>query len=149
MQNRMDMVQKQVETAIPFVARAGLKVLELQPGYVKLLMPFKGNENHVGTMYAGAIFTLAEIPGGALVYTTFDPQRYYPVAKEITIRYRRPVKTDATIEVRLSPEEIKRLQGEADREGKAEFVIEADILDTTGEVVAMSRGIYQVRAVGM
>ena len=37
-----------------------------------MLMPFKPNRNHLGTMYAGALFTLAEIPGGAVLISAFD-----------------------------------------------------------------------------
>ncbi len=64
-------VKELVEKKIAFVERMGLKVIELTPGYVKLIAPLQGNENHVGSMYAGALFTLAEIPGGALILTTF------------------------------------------------------------------------------
>ena len=42
-----------LEKGIPFVGRSEVKVLELEPGYVKMLMPLEPNINHVGTMYAG------------------------------------------------------------------------------------------------
>ncbi|MGQ9671475.1 MAG: PaaI family thioesterase, partial [Desulfosoma sp.] len=142
----MDDIWRMIETAIPFVQRSGLQVLELRPGYVKLRMPFDGNQNHVGSMYAGALFTLGEIPGGALCYATFDPRKYFPLAKEMTIRYRKRVTTDAFIEAGLSQEEIHRIQGDLDTHGKADFVVEADIQDTSGEPVASVRGLYQIRA---
>ena len=143
----MDDIRRMVETAIPFVARSGLRCLEMRAGFVRLCMPFDGNQNHVGTMYAGALFTLAEIPGGALCYCTFDPRKYFPLAKEITIRYRKPVTTDAFIEVGLSAEEIARIQRDLDAGGKADFVVEADILDGSGEPAASMRGLYQIRSV--
>ena len=74
-------VRELVEKKIAFVERMGLKVLELMPGSVKLMAPLRGNENHIGSMYAGALFTLAEIPGGALILATFDPTRCYPLIK--------------------------------------------------------------------
>uniref|UniRef100_A0A832EJP8 DUF4442 domain-containing protein n=1 Tax=Desulfacinum infernum TaxID=35837 RepID=A0A832EJP8_9BACT len=143
----MDDLRRMIETAIPFVQRSGLQVLEMRPGYVKLRMPFDGNQNHVGTMYAGALFTLAEIPGGALCYCTFDPRRYFPLAKEMTIRYTKRVTTDAVIEVALSGQEIERIQRDLDTHGKADFTVEADILDAAGDAVASIRGLYQIRAV--
>ncbi|ROQ89919.1 PaaI family thioesterase [Desulfosoma caldarium] len=143
----MDDIRRMIETAIPFVERSGLKVLELSPGYVKLRMPFDGNQNHVGTMYAGALFTLAEIPGGALCYGTFDPQKYFPLAKEMTIRYRKPVRTDAFIEVGLSQNEIQRIQRDLDTHGKADFTVHADVRDAEGDAVASISGLYQIRAV--
>lgn len=143
----IDEIRRMVETAIPFVSRSGLQVVEMRPGYVKLRMPFEGNQNHVGTMYAGALFTLGEIPGGALCYCTFDPRRYFPLAKEITIRYRKPVTTDAVIQVGLSSEEITRIQRDLDANGKADFVVEADIVDASGEPAASIHGLYQIRSV--
>ncbi len=142
----MDDIRRMVETAIPFVARSGLQCLEMRPGYVKLRMPFEGNQNHVGTMYAGALFTLGEIPGGALCYCTFDPRKYYPLAKEITIRYRKPVTTDAVIEAALSAEEVSRIQKDLDAAGKADFIIDADVVDASGEPAASIHGLYQIRA---
>ena len=46
---------------------------------------------------------------------------------------------------RLSAEEIERLQTEAQANGKAEYVLELQLTDGSGEVVALSRGIYQLR----
>ncbi len=145
----LDDIRRLVETAIPFVSRSGLRVLEMRPGYVKLRMPFEGNQNHVGTMYAGALFTLGEIPGGALCYCTFDPRKYFPLAKEITIRYRKPVTTDAVIEMGLTAEEVARIQRDLDANGKADFVVEADIVDASGEPAASIRGLYQIRSVAL
>ena len=82
MEFTQETVKDLVEKKIAFVERMGLKVLELMPGSVKLMAPLRGNENHIGSMYAGALFTLAEIPGGALVLITFDPTKCYPLIKE-------------------------------------------------------------------
>jgi thioesterase domain-containing protein len=137
-----------IENTIAFVQRMGLKVLELQPRYVKLMVPLKSNENHIGSMYAGALFTLAEIPGGALIISTFDVSQYYPVVKEMTLRFRRPAIGDATIEMSLSEEEVSRIRTEASANGKSEFVLSGEIKNAGGETVAESRGIYQLRAMG-
>jgi len=68
----LEIAKKALESGIKFVANCGLKVVELRRGYVKCLMPYAGDGNHIGTMYAGALFTLAEIPGGALFSSSFD-----------------------------------------------------------------------------
>ncbi len=137
-----------VERQIPFVERSGLKVIELQRGKVRLTMPLTGNENHIGTMYAGALFTLAEIPGGALFLTTFDVSRFYPVIKEMSVRFRRPARTEITVEMGLSEEDARRIQQEAEAHGKADYVLEGELKDAHGEVVALSRGVYQIRVSG-
>lgn len=143
-----EFIKELVETKVAFVERMKLKALELKPCYVKLTAPLGGNENHVGGMYAGALFTLAEMPGGALFLTTFDAEKYYPVVKEMTIQYRRPARTDCTVEVSISESEAQRIREEAEKNGKAEFTLECEIRDQHGEVVATTRGIYQLRTIG-
>ncbi|MBW2062500.1 MAG: YiiD C-terminal domain-containing protein [Deltaproteobacteria bacterium] len=142
-----DTIRKFSGKTIAFVERMGLEVVESRPGYVKLKTPLKGNENHVGIMYAGALFTLAEMPGGALFTTSFDVSRYYPIVKELSIRFRRPATTDATIEITMSKDEVERIQAEADEKGKADYILEGEIKDESGEVVALSKGVYQIRAI--
>jgi thioesterase domain-containing protein len=137
-----------IQSAVPFVQRMGLRVEELRPGHVKVMTPLQGNENHLGTVYAGALFTLAEIPGGALFLSAFDVSRFYPVVKEMTIKFVRPARSDVTMTLTLSEDEVQRLQAEAEEHGKAEFVLEGDIEDSEGAVVARTRGLFQVRALG-
>lgn len=83
-----ELIRQLTEEQIAFVQRSGLKAEILEPGFVRLCMPLQGNQNHIGSMYAGALFTLAEIPGGALFMTSFDAQRYYPIIKEMNLRFR-------------------------------------------------------------
>lgn len=137
-----------VETGIDFVRRMGLKVTEMRRGYVELLAPIEPNRGHIGTMYAGALFTLAEIPGGALFLTTFDISRFYPIVKEMTIRFKRPVSSDATVKVSMSEEEAARITAEAEEKGKAEFILEGEVFDADGQRVAESVGTYQIRKMG-
>jgi acyl-coenzyme A thioesterase PaaI-like protein len=134
-----------VERPFAFVARCGLRAHRLAPRRVKLGIPLKGNENHIGTMYAGALFTVAEIPGGALYLTTFDVEKFYPVLKAMNIRFRRPAASDVTVEVVLSEGEAARIAAEAETRGKAEFILKAAVEDAEGAVVAETEGIYQLR----
>lgn len=141
-----EMMKAFIEAPFPFVERIGLKALVLERGRVKLAVPLEGNGNHIGSMYAGALFTLAEIPGGALYLTSFDTTRFYPVVTEMTLRFLKPATTDATVEIALEAEAIARIETEAAQRGKAEFILEGEIVDGAGQVVARSRGIYQLRS---
>jgi hypothetical protein len=49
------------------------------------------------------------------------------------------------VEARLSTTEIQRLQNQAEANGKAEYRLELELTDPSGEVVALSRGLYQLR----
>uniref|UniRef100_A4XPQ9 Thioesterase n=1 Tax=Ectopseudomonas mendocina (strain ymp) TaxID=399739 RepID=A4XPQ9_ECTM1 len=141
----VEIARQLTEQQIAFVRRSGLQAEVLEPGFVRLCMPLEGNQNHIGSMYAGALFTLAEIPGGALFLTSFDVQRFYPIVKELNLRFRRPASGDIRVEARLSAQEIDDLQARAAREGKAEYLLELQLTGADGEVVAESRGLYQLR----
>lgn len=142
----IELVRQLTEAQIAFVQRSGLKAEVLEVGHVRLRMPLAGNQNHIGSMYAGALFTLAEIPGGALFLTSFDAQRFYPIIKEMNLRFRRPATGDIRVEARFTTEEIQQLQKHAAELGKAEYVLQLQLIDESGEVVAESRGLYQLRA---
>jgi thioesterase domain-containing protein len=140
-------VNKLIEQTVPVVARSGIRVDAISRGYVKMSAPLEGNENHIGIMYAGTLFTLAEVPGGLLFFSCFDATRFVPIVKEMNIRFLRKVKTAAHIEIRLSEEEIARIQGEAEEKGKADFILEIEIRDDAGDVAAVCKGIYGVRKI--
>lgn len=141
----LELVRQLTEEQIAFVKRSGLKAEVLELGHVSLRMPLAGNQNHIGSMYAGALFTLAEIPGGALFLTSFDAQHFYPIIKEMNLRFRRPATGDIRVEARLEDAQIQALQKQATEEGKADYVLELQLIDESGEVVAQSRGLYQLR----
>ena len=110
-------------------------------------MPFERNGNHVGTMYAGALFTLAEIPGGALFLSSFDTRRYFPIVTALDIRFLKPATSDVTIAITLPEERITAIAAEADANGKATFTLDGELTTADGTVVATSHGVYQLRAV--
>jgi acyl-coenzyme A thioesterase PaaI-like protein len=142
-------IKKAVETGIPFCKRTGVELVECETGYVKMKIPFEPNINHVGIMYAGALFTLAEVPGGALFMTAFDGKKYYPIVKDMKIRFRRPAKTDITVEVRMSAERVAEIQAEAEEKGKADYSWNCELKDESGEVVALTENLYQIRRFGL
>ena len=137
-----------IEKPFAFVERIGLRALVMEPRHIKLRLPLEDNVNHIGSIYAGALFTVAELPGGALFLTTFDVERFYPGLKAMDIRFRRPAFTDVTVEASLSQEEVERLVTEADTHGKAEFSLQTQVRDAEDQVVAESRGVYQLRRTG-
>ena len=50
-----DEIRQFVEKPFAFVEQTGIRALELEPRHIKLTMPLRGNENHIGIMYAGKI----------------------------------------------------------------------------------------------
>ncbi len=134
-----------VEKGIPFTERIGMKVVDMAPRRVTLMMPLEGNGNHIGIMYAGAMFTVAEVPGGVLFMTTFDVSKYIPIVKSMNIRFVKPAATDVTFTIEMSQEEVDRINKVLEEKGKCDFVIEGEVKDTNGVVVAETTAVYQIR----
>ncbi|OUS06693.1 thioesterase [Gammaproteobacteria bacterium 42_54_T18] len=139
-------IRKMTTKSIPFAERAGIDLVEFKRGHVKMKIPLEPNKNHIGTMYAGALFTLAEIPGGAIFMSAFDMTKFFPIVAEMTIKYLKPATTDIYVEVSMSEEEIERITNEATENGKSTFILEKELKDENGVVVAITTGTYQARA---
>lgn len=135
-----------IEQSIPAMHGLGIRAEHLEPGHVVGSAPLEGNTNHLGTMYAGTLFGLAEMLGGAMFGASFDIARFHPTVKDLQIRFRRPATSDIRAEASLDVSTLTGLRAEAEENGKAEFVLEARITDVAGEVVATTTATYQVRA---
>lgn len=131
--------------AVPFAERAGVDLVEFERGRVKMKIPFQGNQNHIGIMYAGALFTVAEIPGGALFMSAFDMSKCYPILADLSIKFVKPATTDVYVEARLSEEDIARVNAELESLGKSNYVLDLALTDTSGTVVATTHATYQAR----
>ncbi len=135
-------IRNGTRTSFRFVENTGIDLLEYGRGLAKLMMPLEGNVNHVGMMYAGALFTLAEIPGGTLFGSAFDTKRFYPIVGELSIRYKKPAMGDAFVTAELSEEEINRITTDLDEKGRAKYVLDLEITDADGGVLATTSGTY-------
>lgn len=131
--------------AIGFVRRSGVRVLELSPGHVVCRMPLKGNVNHIGTMYAGALFTLAEFPAGPMILATFGLSRYVPIVTALDLEFVSVAKSDITLTLTLPEERVQAIEQDAENHGEAKFVLHGELKDTQGKVVARSTATYLLR----
>jgi acyl-coenzyme A thioesterase PaaI-like protein len=139
---------KMAISTVPGIERTGLEVLELRDRYAKALMPLnEANTNHVGIMYAGSLFTLGEFSGGAIHLVSMDYTRFFPIVKAVHIRFRRPALSDITMEVSMSEEEAKRLEAEAEENGKADYELSLELKNDSGETVAEVSGTWQIRKI--
>lgn len=112
-------------------------------------MPYQiiGNGNHVNTMYAGALFTLGKFAGSTLHLVTFYYIKFFPIVKEVNIRFRRPALTDVVMEVDISEEEAETLLTVAQEKGKADFSRNLALIDVSGETMAEVKGVWQIRPI--
>lgn len=133
--------------SIEGIRRTGLQVVEIEERYAKVVMPFAGNGNHVGTMYAGSLFALGEFAGGVIFLVSFDYDKYFPIVKEVSIRFQRPAYTDVTMEVSMSEEDAAHIEQVAREQGKVDFILDLELKDEEGEVVALVNGTWQIRKI--
>jgi acyl-coenzyme A thioesterase PaaI-like protein len=137
-----------LEHLIPRAHQMGVEFVELRPGFVRAEVPFEGNGNHFGVIYAGVIFTLAEVLGGAMHFATFDVSTHYPLVKRVEIDFVTPGKGRLSASASLSEDEIVRMKAAAEPDAKVPFVLETEVVGEDGTVVARTRGDYQLRPYG-
>ena len=144
----VDMMNGALGSTIPIAHKMGVKVVEARPGFAATTVPAEGNGNHFGVIYAGVLFTVAEVLGGIIPLITFDTAKYFPLVKTLDIQFVAMAKSDVRAEASLDDEEIARIEAEAGERGKSDFTLEAVVTDADGKTVATTRGLYQLRAIG-
>lgn len=141
----LEQVNQVMRMSIPLVESTRIEVVELARGYARTTAPFEGNGNHLGTMYAGVLFTVAEVIGGVMAAVTFDMTKVLPLVKSMEIDFKRPARSDVFAEARLDDATIAAATAAAEADGKGPYELRATITDTEGTVVATTVAQYQVR----
>ena len=143
----VDAMNGAIESTIPIAHTMGVKVVEARPGFAATTVPAEGNGNHFGVIYAGVLFTVAEVLGGIIPLISFDNSKYFPLVKDLDIKFVAMAKSNVRAEASLDDETIARVEAEAADRGKADFTLDAVVTDADGRTVATTRGLYQLRAV--
>lgn len=136
------------QNRVPRMASMGIRVTELSELRAVGTAPLEGNSNHMRSMYAGTIFGLAEMVGGALPFPSFPADEFYPTVKNVDLTFRRPVRTDLTATVEWTPDQLAAIREELAVCTKSEYVVNVALTDADGRLVAQSVGTYQVRRNG-
>ena len=130
---------------IPIAATMGVEFTELRPGFVQATVPFEGNGNHFGVVYAGVVFTVAEVLGGAIHFATFDSSTHYPLVRNLSIDFLKPGTSRLTATASMSDEEVARIKELAQPGVKVPFVFTTEVHGEDGTLVATTSGDYQLR----
>ena len=144
----VDTINGAMEFTIPAAHKLGIKAVEARRGFAAATVPLEGNGNHFGVVYAGVEFTVAEILGGIIAISSFDATKCYPLVKKVDIEFTAAARTDLRAEAELAEAELSRIETEAAAKGKADFTLDAVVRDEAGQTVAVTRGLYQLRAHG-
>ena len=134
-----------VHQAVPAIGRLGVVVDAISPGSVDLRVPIDGNANHMGTMYAGPLVPLAQLPGGLIPLAVLPPGRYTPIVTALDIQFLAAARSDVTLSAVMDPQDVMALADQVDTEGRADFTLELVGRDSEGRTVITSTGHYQLR----
>lgn len=148
----LDDATAHIHASIPIIGAMGIRLVDGGVGHATVELPAGPNGNHFGVLYAGSLFTAAEVLGGIIPRSTFDLDGelagYVPLVKSSEIKFLKPGLGDVRASASMTPEDIERVRSEALANGKSEFVLDAEIVDADGVVVATAHGVYQLRKLG-
>jgi uncharacterized protein (TIGR00369 family) len=120
---------------VPFVGQAGITLHESGPGRAVVRLPFRrGNENHVGTLHAGALVLAAETAGGVACLSHPKLQGMLLLAKALSARYRRPAKGDCLAKCTLDEDAVGGALAAVEAAGKSDLQATSEVfsLDPSG-----------------
>lgn len=133
-----EMIRAQMTKAVPFAAHTGVELLEIGAGRaVARLVQRPEVGNHIGTLHAGALFTLGETASGGAMSGAFAERilSVRPVAVGARITYAKPARGTLTATAATSRPPAELLAA-LDAEGKVQFDVEVDFADEAGVAVA-------------
>jgi uncharacterized protein (TIGR00369 family) len=133
-----DMIKAHFSKAVPFANHTGVVIEELAAGTARATLVLRPEvSNHIGTMHAGAVFTLAEAASGAAMAGAFADVllELRPVAAEATIAFLKVSQGDLVADAHIVgvPAEVR---AEMDAAGKVSFPVEVTITDASGVTVS-------------
>lgn len=125
--------------AVPFAGFLGIEYGEVRPGRAVLyLKDDPAKHNHVGTLHAGALFSLAESASGLCMMASVADRLagVTPLAARAEATYKRIARGDVTATATLgSP--VEEILAALDEAGKVRFPVEVELTDGSGEVATV------------
>ena len=97
--------------------------------------------NHVGIVYAGSYFMLAEASGASLLKCTYG-SKYVAIIKSASLDYLRPAKTDLVVDISMTEEEAEERIAYVKEHGKGRYPMDIPVMDANGEHCATVSVVY-------
>lgn len=133
-----DALKAQLSAVVPFAGYVGVEITDIGEGTATTVLTQSQNtSNHIATMHAGALFTLAEAASGAAMAGMFLDRLagLRPVAASSKIDYAKPARGVITAHAEVDGAKPALLAA-LDSEGKVRFPISVRMEDATGREVA-------------
>ena len=133
--------------AVPYAGLTGIELKEIGPGRaVAQLKQRPELGNHLGTLHAGALYTLGEAASGGAMTGAFAERilSLRPVAAEARISYAKAARGTVTATA-IASEAPEQLKARLNADGKVRFGVNVDIADEQGQPVAAMVVAWHVR----
>ncbi|MFO6447502.1 YiiD C-terminal domain-containing protein [Erythrobacter sp. NE805] len=133
-----DALKAQLSAVVPFASYVGVEITEIAAGRaITTLEQSRDTSNHIATMHAGALFTLAEAASGAAMAGLFLERlaQLRPVAASSTIDFVKPAKGAITAQAQVDAE-APTLFAALDATSKVRFPVKVTMTDAEGREVA-------------
>lgn len=142
-----EMIRAGIEQ-MPYNAMVGVRITEMDGGRARGVLAARAEVgNHVGTMHAGAQFSLIEAISGAAVSSAFLDLlgRAVPLAQGAELTYRRPARGDVTADAFVDPAEVSRVRDDLEAHGRARFDVRVTVTDAQGTLATEATMRWYIR----
>ena len=122
----------------PPMLAAGIKMTHLSDDYRDITVILKQrwyNTNYVGTIFGGAMYTMAD-PFYMLILLRNLGEQYIVWDKAASIDFKKPGRGTLTAIFRFSDEELQEIRNQADQRDKYVFDKPVDLVDQDGVIAA-------------
>jgi uncharacterized protein (TIGR00369 family) len=133
-----DSLRTQFAQAVPFARYAGVEIVEIADGLARTqLTQSEQLSNHIGSLHAGAIFTLAETASGAAMLGAFAEVATVirPLATEAKISYLKLGRGTIRAQARTNIAGVT-LRDQLREHGLVTFEVSVDVQDERDRVIA-------------
>lgn len=131
---------------IPFARELGISVGEARRGLISLaVQPQEKLFNHFGTYQAGALFTLAEVTGGALCGTFLDLSKNLVLTKRGEIHFQKTTSGELLSEASLDEKEMGEILSQLSSQRKLDLSLRIRLRARAGQTIAEASFSYYLR----
>ena len=131
---------------IPYLEPTPIAVDAASGGRVRMRQPFARNiHNIVGTVHAGALFTLGETAAGVAAFGVVSGAKPMVLLRRATVEYTRRAESDLTATTEIADGDPDTIAERFSAEGRADVAIGVTITDAAEAVVFTGTYEYALR----
>lgn len=137
---------RDVLDTIPYVVWHEIDVLEEGASGTKMKLGFRPDVlNYVGTMHAGALYTLAETVAGVAADGAAQSVGAFILLRDAQVRYTRRTDTDVVASASVETATMEEVRSQFETDSRANMSVEVTIADEESETVFEGTFNYALR----